>query len=80
MIMKILKNLKITQLADSELNERELKSLKGGVSCGCGCYYQFDGGASIKENYNANLAKGYTDSYGGNVACGSGVPATGNTH
>lgn len=78
--MKVLSRLKLTQLNAEELAQRQLNALRGGYNCGCGCNYQDCGGSSQGENYNANVANGYTESGGGNVACGDGVPTAAETH
>ena len=64
-----LKQLKLNQLSREDLNNRQMKSLKGGNSCGCGCHYANEpGGASTFDNQNANSASGYA-SYGGSSLC-----------
>ncbi|MCD7932600.1 MAG: TIGR04149 family rSAM-modified RiPP [Tannerellaceae bacterium] len=70
--MKILKKLRLTQLSQNEMNQREMNALNGGSSfCGCGCHYSgAGGGSSTAGNYNANQTNGYS-SYGGNFACGT---------
>lgn len=68
--MKELKKLKLTKLSLEDLAEKQMDALRGGYKCGCGCHYEFDGGSSKAQNYNANLASGL-DSYGGNGVCGS---------
>lgn len=80
--MKVLGKLKINQLSASELEQKQMNALKGGYSCGCGCNYQWGGGgSSTGDNYNANVANGYTQSYGGNNACGNtSGSATASTH
>ena len=74
--MKKLERLKLNQLSREELKKRELNQIKGGTGecCGCGCYYQFEQGSSTSDNYSANIAQGYSISYGGNVACGTTIP------
>ena len=57
-----------------------MNSFRGGYICGCGCNYIDTGGYPIGESYHSNLSNGYTQSYGGNVACGDGVPTTAPTH
>jgi natural product precursor len=42
----VIKGLKLNQLNNSELSERELQGLKGGAVCGCSCYYAGKGGSS----------------------------------
>lgn len=68
--MKVLRKLKLNQLNAEELAQRQMNALRGGFKCGCGCYYEFDGGADVASNYNTNVSSGYSESYGGNVACG----------
>ena len=79
--MKTLNRLKLSQLNDAELEQRQMDALRGGYNCGCGCNSWPDlGGSPIDINYNANVKGGYTQSYGGNQACGDKVPATADTH
>ena len=78
--MKTLSRLKLNQRNGGGLGERPNYGLGWGVKCGCGCNYVDAQGSSIGENYNANVSNGYTESGGGNVACGDGVPATKPTH
>lgn len=73
--MKKLERLKLNQLSREELKKRELNQLKGGTGECCGCYYQFENGAGTAENYSANIAQGYSKSYGGNVTCGTSIPS-----
>lgn len=65
--MRTLKKLKLSQLSDTEMKEREMNMLKGGTSynCSCGCLeYGKPGGATIADNQAANI-KGnhYTPGY-----------------
>ncbi|MBC5643432.1 TIGR04149 family rSAM-modified RiPP [Parabacteroides segnis] len=78
--MKTLSRLKLNQLNAEELEQRQMNALRGGYNCGCGCNYVGLGGSSQGDNYNANVSNGYTQSYGGNVACGNGVPTSAATH
>ena len=78
--MKTLSRLKLNQLNAGEFVQMQMNALRGGYKCGCGCNYVDAHGSSIGENYNANVSNGYTESGGGNVACGDGVPATKPTH
>lgn len=68
--MKKITSLKLNQLSKTDLEKREMNSLRGGIGecCGCGCHYVSNGGYSLGENGNANLQYGYT-SYGGDLAC-----------
>ena len=79
--MQQLKRLKLTRLSQEDLAEKQMKALRGGFNCGCGCHYEFEGGGSSrKDNYNSNLSSG-KNSYGGNVACGDELnSATHTTH
>lgn len=78
--MKTLSRLKLNQLNAEELEQRQMNALRGGYKCGCGCNYVGLQGSSINDNYNANVSHGYTQSYGGNFACGDGVPTDKQTH
>ena len=62
-----LKKIKLHQIADTTLNERQMLRLFGGTgSCGCGCFYAGSGGSSSCDNYSANSAYGLTSpGYGG---------------
>lgn len=64
-----LKKIKLTRLETSELQEREMKNLVGGQTCGCGCHYDgTSGGATSADNARANAQYGYS-SYGGSFTC-----------
>lgn len=52
--MKTLKKIKLNDLNDAELRDREMNALYGGRGCGCGCNYADSGGSSISDNGNAN--------------------------
>ena len=71
--MKKLSKIKLTNLSQEDLADREMNALRGGNNCGCGCN---NGGPSSKHNvadYNWN---GNLYSPGGNDYCsweGSGV-------
>lgn len=47
--MTKMKNLKLFQLSQTEMDEREMKQYRGGNNCGCGCP-----GGNISGNYDAN--------------------------
>ena len=47
--MTKMKNLKLFQLSQTEMDEREMKQYRGGNNCGCGCK-----NVSKADNYNAN--------------------------
>lgn len=54
--MKKLSKLKLTQLSQNELSEREMNSLQGGLNCSCGC----NGPSTTNDNKDANIKGGYT--------------------
>lgn len=52
-------SLKLTQLNNTELSKKEMREIKGGGVCGCGCCYAgTKGRSSIEDNRDANNAKG----------------------
>jgi natural product precursor len=53
--MKKLSKIKLNQLNEVELNERELNRLLGGSNC-CICHDR--GTSDLAANYNANIAGG----------------------
>jgi len=55
--MKNLKHLKLVQLAESELNERQMNGLKGGYFCVCGACFVY--GYTDTQNQDANSQYGY---------------------
>lgn len=68
-LMVKLQRIKLTRLENSELQEREMKNLVGGQSCGCGCHYMGSlGGSTTQDNLTANQKYGYF-SYGGDTGC-----------
>lgn len=52
--MKTIGRLKLNQLANAELNDREMTLIIGGKSCSCGCHYYGQGGSSTADNSAAN--------------------------
>jgi natural product precursor len=54
-----LNKIKLHELSDVELNEREMRNILGGYSCGCN-YAGQPGGSSTSENGEANKKYGYT--------------------
>lgn len=66
--MKTIGRLKLNQLTNAELNDREMKLIKGGVNCSCGCHYYGQGGSSTADNSAANY-DGDLKSYGGGRTC-----------
>ena len=63
-----LKKLKLNELSNSDLNEREMVRILGGGEpgcCQCGCNYEGQpGGSSTSSNDSANDANGYTSDPG----------------
>ena len=60
--MKLTK-INLNQLANADLNEREMCRLLGGGDpgcCQCGCNYANSGGSSTEDNDNANNKSGLT--------------------
>ena len=67
-----MKTLKINKLAENRLNEKDMNVINGGYvwgqyfdpnkkevyTCGCGCYYQGNGGSSTSDNATANSHSG----------------------
>lgn len=49
-----LKNLKLNALSESTLKDKEMNALRGGNCCTCSCYWEYQGGASVDDNTNAN--------------------------
>ena len=63
--MKKLSKIKLTNLSQEDLADREMSALRGGHTCGCACIK----GAEFKAtNYSANVAD---DKYSpeGNIIC-----------
>ena len=55
--------IKLTELADAKLNEREMCRILGGGTpgcCQCGCHYATSGGSSTSANDSANNSGGMT--------------------
>lgn len=71
--MKTLKRIRLSDLSNAEMANSEMNQLRGGGDpgyCGCGCQYKDKGGANTVDNFNANVASGYT-SEGGSKQCSS---------
>ncbi|MCI1779798.1 MAG: TIGR04149 family rSAM-modified RiPP [Bacteroidales bacterium] len=50
-----MKKLKLTNLENNNLSEKEMNNLRGGNACGCGCKYEgTPGGSTIEANGQAN--------------------------
>jgi natural product precursor len=68
--MKKLNKLKINEISKNNLMHKEMKELIGGENryCRCSCYWEDQGGASVKDNCLANDAGGSSGyiSYQGN--------------
>jgi natural product precursor len=55
----MMKNLKLNQLAQQNLSNKEMNAVKGGACCCCGCNYAGQpGGSSTTDNDSANRARG----------------------
>ncbi len=55
-----LKRISLKKLAENSLDNREMRNLKGGNVCGCGCCYAgTPGGSSTTDNGNANNKSNY---------------------
>jgi natural product precursor len=55
----MMKNLKLNQLAQQNLSNKEMNAVKGGGSCCCGCLYQGQpGGSTSNANCLANTDGG----------------------
>ena len=71
-----LSKLKLNQLSESDLNEREMVRILGGGTpgcCQCGCNYAGEpGGSSTSSNSSANDANGYTSDPGVHPCCDYG--------
>lgn len=54
--MKKLSKLKLNQLSDANLRDREMNGLRGGNTCTCSCLYAYPGGSgsSSSSNMDAN--------------------------
>lgn len=53
--MKKLSRLKLVQLSEANLRDREMNELKGGDwACTCSCYWADNGGSSSYDNSVAN--------------------------
>ena len=68
-----LKKLKLNELSNTDLNEREMVRILGGGEpgcCQCGCNYEGQpGGSSSSSNDSANDAQGYTSDPGALPCC-----------
>lgn len=55
-----IKKIKLNKLADNSLAQREMKGIKGGACCSCGCFYANQGGSSTQDNGVANAKHCYS--------------------
>jgi len=72
-----IQRIKLNALSETQLHDKEMNAILGGVSpCECSCYYKDQGGSSTGYNAAANGKYGYI-SYDG---CNETVfdPETGN--
>lgn len=56
-----LRKIKLSDLSDAGLKDKELNALRGGVDgafCGCSCYWADKGGSSSADNSDANWDQG----------------------
>ena len=70
-----LKRLKLSDLSDKSLKDKEMNALRGGNCCTCSCYWEDRGGSSSMDNLDANHSS-YTSSVDGCNQygwCGEGV-------
>ena len=49
-----LKRLKLSDLSDKSLKDKEMNALRGGNCCSCSCYWENQGGSSSSDNSGAN--------------------------
>ena len=72
-----LKILKLNQLLEDNLNNREMNSLKGGGNlCFCSCYWADQGGSSIANNRSANYHSDSGDGYLSQHGCNNYMKCT----
>ncbi|ATR96311.1 MULTISPECIES: TIGR04149 family rSAM-modified RiPP [Bacteroidales] len=60
-----LQKIKLNKLAENSLANREMKKIKGGNCCTCGCMYANSGGSSSTDNRNANHKNDLDSTYFG---------------
>jgi natural product precursor len=66
-ILTIMKTMKLNALENQSLSNREMKAVRGGENCGCGCKYENNNGSSTSANNSANSAGGlHSPGTGGN--------------
>lgn len=49
-----LKRLKLSDLSDKSLKDKEMNALRGGNCCACSCYWEDRGGSSSSDNSSSN--------------------------
>lgn len=49
-----LKRLKLSDLSDKSLKDKEMNALRGGNCCTCSCYWEDRGGSSSSDNSSSN--------------------------
>lgn len=67
-----LEKINLNELANAELNEREMCHILGGGTvgcCQCGCNFTSSGGSSTSSNASANDAGGFTSDPGAHPCC-----------
>jgi natural product precursor len=67
-----LEKINLNELANAELDEREMYRLLGGGTsgcCQCGCNYSTSGGSNTSDNDSANNSSGYTSDPGATTPC-----------
>ncbi len=72
-----LKKISLSEIANTELNEKEMSRILGGGApgcCQCGCNYATSGGSSTSANDSANRAGGYTSDPGAHPCCSTPDP------
>lgn len=59
LVMK-LKRLKLSDLSDKSLKDKEMNALRGGNldGCHCSCYWENQGGSSSDDNMTSNYSRG----------------------
>lgn len=67
--MVSLKKINLVKLEKDNLTDQEMRCLKGGSNCDCGCHYAYSGGSSRGVNDSANFDNGYTSYGGGEESC-----------
>ena len=68
--MKKISKLKLNEISNDSLSTRQMRTIKGGNTCTCSCYWADRGGSSSYDNCFANhdLGDGYYSEHGDNGA------------